>query len=208
MDDSHEYFMEHLERICATDYSPTIDDLVRCRVRTTGIQELQFNYQGRQLHLIDVGGQRTERRKWIHCFEEVTMVLYVVALSEYDLVCEEDLTTNRMQESMRVFGDVIKQEVFAKVPFTIFYNKKDLFDRKIGRVPLKVCFPEYTGTTPDEAQAYIIRRFEEQNKTKDRQLYRYITCATDRRMVQVIFTTVFDTLFTSALKGAGFYSLG
>jgi hypothetical protein len=33
------------------------------------------------------GGQRNERRKWIHCFENVTAVIFVAALSEYDQVC-------------------------------------------------------------------------------------------------------------------------
>ena len=34
--------------------------------------------------MVDVGGQRSERRKWIHCFEHVTSVMFLVALSEYD----------------------------------------------------------------------------------------------------------------------------
>ena len=36
--------------------------------------------------MVDVGGQRSERRKWIHCFEGVTSVLFLVAISEYDQV--------------------------------------------------------------------------------------------------------------------------
>lgn len=34
--------------------------------------------------MVDVGGQRSERRKWIHCFENVTSIMFLVALSEYD----------------------------------------------------------------------------------------------------------------------------
>ena len=40
---------------------------------------------------IDVGGQRSERKKWIHCFEDVTAILFFVALSAYDLGLREDL---------------------------------------------------------------------------------------------------------------------
>ena len=39
--------------------------------------------------MVDVGGQRSERRKWIHCFENVTSVMFLVALSEYDQTLHE-----------------------------------------------------------------------------------------------------------------------
>ena len=40
--------------------------------------------------MVDVGGQRSERKKWIHCFEGVTAIIFCVAMSEYDLVLAED----------------------------------------------------------------------------------------------------------------------
>jgi hypothetical protein len=40
-----------------------------------------------------VGGQRSERKKWIHCFEDVTAIIFCVAMSEYDQVLHEDETT-------------------------------------------------------------------------------------------------------------------
>jgi guanine nucleotide-binding protein G(i) subunit alpha len=40
--------------------------------------------------MFDVGGQRSERKKWIHCFEGVTAIIFIVALSEYDLTLAED----------------------------------------------------------------------------------------------------------------------
>jgi len=45
--------------------------------------------------MFDVGGQRSERKKWIHCFEGVTAIIFCVALSAYDLVLAEDEETVR-----------------------------------------------------------------------------------------------------------------
>jgi hypothetical protein len=39
--------------------------------------------------MVDVGGQRSERRKWIHCFENVTSIIFLVALAEYDQILFE-----------------------------------------------------------------------------------------------------------------------
>ena len=40
--------------------------------------------------MFDVGGQRSERKKWIHCFENVTSIIFCVALSEYDQTLLEE----------------------------------------------------------------------------------------------------------------------
>ena len=69
---------------------PTVDDVLRTRVKTTGIVETTFTYKSLHFRLVDVGGQRSERRKWIHCFEQVTAIIFCVALSEYDLTLSED----------------------------------------------------------------------------------------------------------------------
>ena len=42
--------------------------------------------------MVDVGGQRSERRKWIHCFDKVQAIIFLVAVSEYDQVLAEDDT--------------------------------------------------------------------------------------------------------------------
>lgn len=39
--------------------------------------------------MVDVGGQRSERRKWIHCFENVTSIIFLAVLSEYDMMLFE-----------------------------------------------------------------------------------------------------------------------
>ena len=48
-----------------------------------------------KIRIVDVGGQRSERKKWIHCFEGVTSIIFCVALSGYDLLLAEDEKTVR-----------------------------------------------------------------------------------------------------------------
>lgn len=77
--DSIDYYMEHLERFVESDFVPNEEDCVMARVRTTGIVTTEFdqpnqdstNEWDKTIHwrVIDVGGQRNERKKWIHFFD-------------------------------------------------------------------------------------------------------------------------------------------
>ena len=56
--------------------------------------------------LFDVGGQRSERKKWIHCFEDVTAIIFCVAMSEYDQVLHEDETTVSVLKCIIIRADI------------------------------------------------------------------------------------------------------
>ena len=90
-------FLDDLDRLGAKDYQPTEQDILRTRVKTTGIVEVHFSFKNLNFKLFDVGGQRSERKKWIHCFEDVTAIIFCVAMSEYDQVLHEDETTVNIQ---------------------------------------------------------------------------------------------------------------
>lgn len=153
--------------------------------------------------MVDVGGQRNERRKWIHCFDDVTAILFVTSLSEYDQKLAEDESTNRMKESLHLFEDICNTKYFQDTSIIIFFNKRDLFEEKAKRVDLKVCFPEYTGGLDAEAAAaYIEDRFVETNKSKTRQLYVHLTCATDTENIRVVFNAVKNIILHNNLRAA------
>jgi hypothetical protein len=75
-----------IDRMSAPNYLPTDQDILRSRVKPTGITETTFKVGELTYKLFDVGGQRSERKKWIHCFENVTVLVFLVSLSEYDVV--------------------------------------------------------------------------------------------------------------------------
>ncbi|XP_062842746.1 guanine nucleotide-binding protein G(i) subunit alpha-2a isoform X1 [Trichomycterus rosablanca] len=90
LNDSATYYLNDLQRIAKADYIPTQSDVLRTRVKTTGIVETHFTFRDLHFKMFDVGGQRSERKKWIHCFEGVTAIIFCVAMSAYDLVLAED----------------------------------------------------------------------------------------------------------------------
>lgn len=95
--------------------------------------------------MFDVGGQRSERKKWIHCFENVTTILFLVAISEYDQLLFEDETVNRMQEALTLFDSICNSRWFIKTSIILFLNKIDRFKEKLPVSPMKNYFPDYQG---------------------------------------------------------------
>lgn len=80
----------------------------------------------------DVGGQRNERRKWIHCFDSVDAIVFVVSLSEFDQNLYEDETKNRLDEALELFAQIVNSKWFKESSIILFLNKKDLFEKKVN----------------------------------------------------------------------------
>jgi hypothetical protein len=64
LNDSAQYFLDQLYRIGSPDFLPNEQDILRTRVKTTGIVEINFSFKNLNFRLFDVGGQRSERKKW------------------------------------------------------------------------------------------------------------------------------------------------
>lgn len=196
LNDSASYYLADLDRLCKPDYIPTEQDVLRTRVKTTGIIETTFQYKDLNFTLIDVGGQRSERKKWIHCFQDVTAIIFCVAMSAYDQVLAEDEETNRMVESLKLFQSICNNPFFSKTSMILFLNKKDLFEEKIAKSPLTICFKDYDGEDNYAAASeYIKEQFEAANKTNSmKEIYTHFTCATDTTNVRFVFDAVSDVL--------------
>jgi len=203
LNDNAKYCLENLDRIAKPDYVPNQGDALHTRVRTTGVVETHFNMGKREVTLVDVGGQRAERRKWMNCFDTVTAVIFCIALSEYDLKLVEDNATNRMHESLKIFEEVANKW-FSTTCIIIFLNKSDLFQQKFPRVPLTVCFPEYTGPNEFEpASDYVREKLIMIDKHDHTRLYAHITCATDTQAFRLVFEAIRETLINANLKKLG-----
>lgn len=193
--DSASYYLNDLERIEKIDYLPTEQDILRVRAPTTGIIEYQFKLDNVFFRIVDVGGQRSERRKWIHCFENVTSIVFISALSEYDQVLFESSDVNRMEESMALFKTIITSNWFQESSILLFLNKKDLLQEKIMYSHLDDYFPEYYGPRKDAiaARDFILQMFVELNPD-EKTIYSHFTCATDTENIKFVSAAVKDTI--------------
>eukprot|EP00483_Globobulimina_turgida_P009093 UN09111 len=99
------------------------------------------------MHIIDVGGQQSQRRKWIHCFEYVVAVIFIASLSCYDEILEEDTFQNTMSDQLDLFDNICNNQSLENVAVILFLNKTDLFENKYCtcKIPLNRCdkFEEY-----------------------------------------------------------------
>ena len=207
LNDSAGYFLDKLSIISKPQYVPTQQDVLKTQIQTTGIVQTHFVYNSLEFKMYDVGGQRSERKKWIHCFEDVTAVIFCVALSEYDLVLREDSKINRMGESIKVFSNICNSQWFLKTSMILFLNKKDLFQEKILKSPLQICFADYDGpNTYHAASAYIQEKFQSRNANRmTKAIYAHFTCATDTDNMYLVFDDVIDIIIKTTQTAVGLY---
>lgn len=202
--DSARYFMDGLDRISTPNYQPTVRDVLLSRKKTSGIFDTLIEMDSNlKMHIYDVGGQRSERKKWIHCFDNVTLIIFCVSLSEYDQTLLEDKTQNRLDESLILFDSVVNSRWFARASIVLFLNKIDVFAEKLQHVPLEKYFPDYTGGQDiNKAAKYILWRFVQLNRAH-LNIYPHVTQATDTSNIKLVFAAIKETILENSLKDSG-----
>ncbi|CAM9560498.1 unnamed protein product [Chrysoparadoxa australica] len=212
--DSMAYFFENIDSIMQTNYMASPQDILHVRIRSTGIVTDVYNVDNTIFEMYDVGGQRNERKKWIHCFDNVTAVIYVAALSGYDQGLFEDHTTNRLTEAINLFKEICENPYFNHSSIILFLNKRDLFAEKI-KVKAIYDVPEwsdYKGNLGDfeSATQYFLAKFlaaSRHAKTPDgetKSIFYHVTCATDTENVRVVFNSCKDSILRNNLVDSGF----
>ena len=165
-----------------------------CHVK--GVIDKRFSVNDVNFHIFDVGGQKSERKKWIQVFDQVKAVVFVVSLSCYNELMFEDLTTNCMVDSLQLFDEIVNDSQFASTPIILFLNKTDLYKIKIKEISIKECiaFNDYDdeNNNPNDYEqttAFIKNKFISKSKQK-RQIYIHLTCAMDDKNIENVFNDV------------------
>jgi len=202
--DSAPHFFGEIDRIASDDYQPTDNDILLVRIQTTGIRTAKFEVENNKFTIVDVGGQRNERSKWVHQFAVVDAVLFVCSLSCYDQNLFEEDEVNAMQESIRLFALVVNNRYFRSTSMILFLNKRDLFDDKIAHKSIKSAFPDYDGPEKDgpAALTYITKVFSDMAQ-HGKEIYTHITTATNSDNVKSVFHDVQHGVVIAALQRNG-----
>jgi len=202
--DSHKEFLNDIPRIASPDYKPTTQDVLIARVRTTQVVKERYRIDGIDFEMYDVGGQRSQRRKWIDCFDQVTAVIFVVALSEYDQTLAEDKRINRMVEALTLFRHVSNHRAFENSSIVLLMNKMDIFREKImySDIAAQREFSDYAGPTKDfnHGVAYFVQKFKNCLVDELDDSFIHVTCATDTNNMEVVLDSARAIIMTDNLK--------
>ncbi|KAL6475270.1 LOW QUALITY PROTEIN: guanine nucleotide-binding protein subunit alpha-13a [Colossoma macropomum] len=200
--ESVKYFLDDMDRIGQQDYLPTQQDILLARKPTKGIHEYDFEIKNVPFKMVDVGGQRSERRRWFECFDCVTSVLFLVSSSEFDQVLMEDRQTNRLMESLNIFETIVNNRVFSNASIILFLNKMDLLEEKVKIVSIKDYFPEYTADPHDlsEVKKFLVECFRSKRREQQKPLYYHFTTAINTENIRLVFRDVKDTILHENLK--------
>lgn len=196
---------------------PSKEDILLVRVRTTGMSEEIMTVNGVRIKLIDVGGQRAERRKWLHLFQGVHSIIYVVSLSEYDQTLFEDVNVYRLEESISLFKDLAKKEFLLESALVLFLNKFDLFLQKYvnRKIPINFTgkFPDAPKVEEEEDQETCekaIEWFKHQYTSSfagsKRLVYSHVTTALDGEQMKFVLNATTKHILELSIQEAGFLS--
>ncbi len=111
-------------------------------------------------------------------------------------------------EALDLFDEISNNVFFRKSSIILFLNKRDLFEEKIKKYPIKnvPMFCDYSGPEGDydAGVEYFLKKFKSRSKAQDREIYHHCTCATDTRNVRIVFDACKDIILRENLKNSGF----
>ncbi|KAK7911474.1 guanine nucleotide-binding protein alpha subunit [Apiospora marii] len=152
LNEGYAYFVRHAERIMSSDYMPSDQDIINTRIKTVGLQESKFEYEGITYIVHDVGGAQVERRKWGIVFPNTDTLVYTVDVTSYARVSWEDENINRMQDQLTIFGGLINSPLLKESDFILVFTKVDLLREWFRMAPAKRYFRDLEEGTEDTCE--------------------------------------------------------
>ena len=168
--------------------------------RNNGVEEFRTPMGQLSLHFTNIQGPGGQREKWIHSFENITSIIFVLDLATYDEVLLEDSTQNRMMESLMLFESVVNSRWLRRTSIILFLDNLATFKEKLGRSPLSNQFPDYSGGDDvDRAVKYLSWRFSQGNRAH-LSLYPHIIEMSNPATLRLVFEAVKESILQKAIN--------
>ncbi|KZV66260.1 guanine nucleotide binding protein, alpha subunit [Peniophora sp. CONT] len=206
------FYLDELDRITAMKYIPTDDDVLRARLKTTGVNEHTFavsaGYHKRTVwKIFDVGGARNQRQAWVPYFTDVDAIIFLAPISTFDQRLDEDPRVNRLEDSLLLWRFVVSNKLLQGVSLVLFLNKCDLLKAKLeSGVSVNRYISTY-GQRPNDYESvsqYLRSKFcrihQEHTPNRERRLYIHFTTVTDTRQTSTLIHDVSDSVLRENLK--------
>ncbi|KZV76652.1 G-alpha-domain-containing protein [Peniophora sp. CONT] len=208
------FFLDQVERIAAPGYEPSIDDVLKARIQTMGVEEHTVKLEsaaeaGQVWSIIDVGGSRHQRAAWIPFFEDINMLIFLAPASAFDQTLEEDPTVNRLWDSFLIWKTVCSSRLLRNVAFILCLNKYDILDAKLKS---GVQFAQHVTSyknRPNETEPVLLYLkdkfasiFKQTTISHSRALHTHFTCATDAKATALVLTRIREHIFTGNFQDA------
>ncbi|CAM6022837.1 unnamed protein product [Sphagnum balticum] len=227
------YYLDRVVEVSKTEYEPTENDILQAEglSQGSGLVQIEFDLDDKvsdsgpwqdcespsafgRYQLIRVGGKSSDRQKWLEMFEDIGVIIFCVALSDYDGAWPDSSGTlcNKMMQTRDLFESILKYPCFRDTPFVLLLNKNDVFEDKIFRgIPLTACewfsdfSPIYTGNQAQQAYQYIAHKYMELFRSvRGRKLFTFQLNALEKTAVSLAFQYVQETLKFEAHRATGF----
>ncbi|XP_022658775.1 guanine nucleotide-binding protein subunit alpha-11-like isoform X1 [Varroa destructor] len=180
-----QHFVKNITRITTSGYVPSQEDYLCIKTPSKYISEYNMMLDDEfPLRFVDVGEQKSETKKWIHCFEDVGGVIFMVSLSDYD-------NEAKMLESQKLFQLIARSNWFTESHILLLLNKKDVMEEKVKHgMPFSDIYKDFHGVNSDvrSCREYMRRMFAQLEP--DRPVYFFFTNATDTEDIRYVLPTL------------------
>ncbi|KAJ6545607.1 guanine nucleotide binding protein, alpha subunit [Mycena capillaripes] len=209
LQESPGFFLEELDVVTSQRYIPTDDHILRARLKTMGVAEHRMRLTDptggitRDLRIFDVGGQRTQRPKWVPYFDDMDAIICLVPISAFDQTLEEEPTINRLTDSVDLWTSIVSNKILQKTQLILFLNKIDILQAKLAS---GIRFSKHVysyGRRPNDYDSASRWTILKDHSPLPRWFYCHLTNAIDANATRYVLAGIKDTLMRSHLKESG-----
>ncbi|KAN0003909.1 hypothetical protein ACTFIZ_010083 [Dictyostelium cf. discoideum] len=165
------YLIENCKRMSNDDYIPNDEDIIRCsKNNQSGVFDTKLEIGKSEFVFVDTGNQKCDRKKWVHQFEDVDIILFFLALDEFDLPPDEIKSQsqsvhdcyNKLHENILVFDEIVNNHFFSNTPVIVLFNKKEQLIEKLKTSTFSQHYPDYQSNSnnPNDIFSFISNQFK------------------------------------------------